>query len=192
LEVDPRVLVEGHGAKAFPFSVVRVAELRAEAAAKAGAALKQLYDGTVSFPIKAPDGSAVTLAHLLSSYSHVALIFSDGDNNDPNYKAVEDAVVQINTKQAGNQVAVYLGWLLYEGGDHTLFAERFHSVLDVKDDLRSALADVAGSPNFCGLLNLRRGSGVCNMDGTCEAEGVPVMVSKDAGFQRLREGRIHS
>ena len=52
MEVDPRVLVEGHGAKAFPFSVVRVAELQAEAAAKAGAALKQLYDGTVASPSK--------------------------------------------------------------------------------------------------------------------------------------------
>ena len=50
--MDPRVLVDRHAAEAFPFSVVRVAELQAEAAAKAGAALKQLHDGTVASPSK--------------------------------------------------------------------------------------------------------------------------------------------
>ena len=194
MEVDPRVLVDMYGAQAFPLSVERVAELQAEAGAKADAALRQLYDDAVSFSIKAADGSTVSLTDLLSSYCHVGLIFSDGDHNDPTYKAIEDSFAQINSTESGKQlqVGVYLAWSLYEGCDHAAFAEKFaekfHVVLDIPEDLRAVLTAIVGNPNFFGMLNLRRGSGLCSVKGICEADGVPVIVAKDGGFRRVREG----
>jgi len=87
-----------------------------------------------------------------------------------------EAVEQVNSDKAARQALVYVGWDLYEGGDHALFSEMWHTIVDPPEDLRAAFKAILGSQNAPGFVNLRRGSGLCGMDGKCEAEGVPVVV----------------
>lgn len=185
--IDLRSLIAKHGAAAFPLSKERVTALKAEAGIKAEAALKQLYDGTVKCMVKAPGGGEVSLTDLLSKSEHVGLLCGDGDGSDPSYDVLAQAVEKVNSGKAARQVVVYLGWELYSGGDHAPFADKYHSILDMSDELKTTLTAVAsGEAGQLTLLNLRRGAGVCGMDGKCEAEGVPVLVSLDAGLQRVR------
>ena len=186
---DGRTLVAKHGAAAFPLSTQRVDELKQITVAKAEAALRNLCDGTISFPIKAPGGAEVSFKDLLGAFEHCGLLFGDGDSSDDTYKQVASIVEKVNA-DAKRQVLIYLPWRLWDGGDHAPFADQFHSVPDVSGDLRTALEDVAGGPNCFGLLQVKLGSGLCGMDGKCEPEGVPVVVANDEGFRRITKGGV--
>jgi len=137
--------------------------------AKTEAALKNLCDGTISFPIKAPGGAEVSFKDLLVAFEHCGLLFGDGDSSDDIYEQVANVVEKVNADD-NQQVIIYLPWTLYggdhapffDGGDHAPFFDQFHSVLDVSDDLRTALKDVAGGhddddddDDWFGLLQVR-------------------------------------
>ena len=177
LHKNGRTLVDEHGAAAFPLSTEREDELKQMAVEKAASALKKLCDGTISFPIKAPEGAEVSFKELLGKYEHCGLLFGDGDNSDTSYKRVAKVVDEVNAESgAVSQVLVYLPWTLYEGGDHSPFADQFHSVLDISADLRTALRDVAGGQlggRMYGLLQVK----------LFEGKDVPAVVAYDPGFQ---------
>ena len=185
--VDLRSLIDKHGAAAFPLSTERVSALKAEAAVKADAALAQLYDGTIKCMVKAPGGgSEISLNDLLGRHEHVGLCLGDGDSTDSTYAELAETVEKVNADKAARQVVVYVAWELYEGGDHAPFADKYHSILDLSDELKTTFNMIASGEGRLTLLNLRKGSGVCGMDGKCEAEGVPVLTCLDAGLRRIR------
>jgi nucleoredoxin len=192
-DVDFRSLVGSHGADAFPLTPERILELKKEQDVKANEALKSFVNDS----IVSSNGDAsktVPFKELLDKYSHVGILLGDGDVSDNCYEAASKAIEKVNNND-DNVAVVYVGWSLYnETCDHSKLAMKFDYSISVGEELsketRQVIETVCGGTNKAGapqLIVLRKGTGLCSIDGTCEDEDTPVLVSVDPGLFKIRQ-----
>jgi nucleoredoxin len=192
-DIDLRSIITQHGAAAFPLSAERIRQLQEEAETKRTETLKSLVDGSIQLNIKTPGSSSdmCSFVELLHKHEYVTLLYGDGDYNDEVYKNVQKVMEETSgEKKTASVIPVYLGWSLYnESCDHTALAKQFHSITDLSKPLREAMVTIAGSNIQAPILGItiRKGTGVCQMNGTCEEAGVPAIVSVDPMLRKLSE-----
>ena len=188
--IDLRSLVTQHGSSAFPFTKERLSQLEVEAKAKQAAALKSLGSEASKFVVEQPGETdiKIPLSELLAKNDHVSFLFGDGDYSDKNYEEAEKVFQAINSTKPSSVLPIYVGWSLYnEASDHIKFKSRFHSLTTLAEEQKKLLEEVvAGTPTAVPMIvTIRRGSGLCFKDGTCEEAGVPILVSIDQMMRNL-------
>ena len=111
------------------------------------------------------------MTELLSKYDHVGLILGDGDSTDGTYKSIAAIAEKVKAEKSERFELVYVGWDLYnEDCDHAPFAAKYHSLLDISDEERAALKTItSGKIGAPMLINLRRGTGTCGLDGNARS-----------------------
>mmetsp|Transcript_49528 Transcript_49528/g.105225 ORF Transcript_49528/g.105225 Transcript_49528/m.105225 type:complete len:784 (+) Transcript_49528:204-2555(+) len=201
---DLHSFVALHGAAAFPLTSSHIREMKAEEEKKRVDALAKLAASSIVVSVP-PSSDEKTNGHggddekaavekiefgeLLERYEHVGIVFGDGDPTDAAYEKIQVAAKAIGEDKF---VPLYLGWSEYNGqSDHPALWERFHSVREegLTNEARSTLSDVAGEKvDYLMMITIKsKGSGLCGMDGKCEASGTPVIVSVDKGLRALRQ-----
>jgi nucleoredoxin len=183
--IDLRSLVMQHGGLAFPFTKSRLSQLEGEAKAKQEKALKALVEESSGFTVHVPqkNGENRALADLLAQNEFVSLLLGDGDFADPSYHQVEQ------TFKDTSAVPIYVGWKLFnEKSDHSQLVSRFNSFPPLSPEQKQILETVVGPQlvqHIPSIVTLRQGTGLCNLDGTCEEGGVPVIVSIDPMMRKV-------
>jgi len=190
--VDFRSLISTHGVEAFPLTPERVNALEAEEKVKEAQILKDLYGGRIPFPIVTKEVEAeLSMEEIMSKFEHIAIILGDGDHTDACYDDVRDTVDKVNTGDGIRLAVIYMGWSLYnENSDHNKVSEKFDFALnEIPKDLKDAVGTIVGKENACAptLVVLRRGTGLCTIDGKCDEESDTLaVVSVDPGIQKIR------
>lgn len=194
--VDLKAFITQHGAGAFPPSASNIEEKRLEVEKKKSDALFKISADdsvTISTPSSAMLTSNktcveknITVKSLLDENEYVAFVLGDGDKNDEKYSKVLEAKATLG----GNKfIPIYIGWTEYgDEPDHMALFERFYSIRedDLSDEVRSTLIDLLGKDvKYQTMITIRKGRGVCGLDGKCEENGVPVIVSVDEGLSFL-------
>mmetsp|Transcript_24347 Transcript_24347/g.51000 ORF Transcript_24347/g.51000 Transcript_24347/m.51000 type:complete len:792 (+) Transcript_24347:521-2896(+) len=202
---DLRSFIVQHGAAAFPLIPSHIQKMKAEAEKKQGDALERLAAssimvsvspslnaGHVSNAITSEENSpTIKFGELLERYEYIGLVFGDGDKADAAYGKIQEAAEFLNDDN--KFITVYVGWTEYRGqSDHSALWERFHSIREEEltdETTRSTLNDIAGG-NGDGLMMMTiksKGSGLCGLDGRCDPNGTPVVVSVDKGLRLLSQ-----
>jgi len=192
--IDFRSLIAAHGAEAFPLTPERVSKLEAAERLKAAQSLQDLYNGNVPFEVSIEaeiEQSKLSLEEVMSKTDNVGILLGDGDASDECYAVVKDVMDQLNKGKAKRCSIVYLGWSLYNDySDHDEVSKKFdYSMNEIPEDVRIAVGYVVGKQlaQAPTLVILRRGTGLCGMDGKCEDANTPVLVSTDPGLQRIQK-----
>jgi len=202
---DLRSFIVQNGAEAFPLTPSHIQKMKAEDEKKQGDALENLAASPilVSVPPSLTTGhisnentseekaTVIKFGELLERYEYIGLVFGNGDKADPSYGKIQGAANVLNDNN--KFIPVYVGWTEYRGqSDHSALWERFHSIREEEltdETTRSTLSNVAGG-NGDDLMMMTiksKGSGLCGLDGMCEPNGTPVVVSVDEGLRALSQ-----
>jgi len=185
-------LISMHGAEAFPLTAGRASELKVEEKEKAAENLKNICTGNIPFPLATSDKEVnSSLEEIMSKTDNVAILLGDGDISDASYDAVRDAMDKVNSKTGDRCAVVYLGLSLYNSdSDHQKLSEKFDFALnEASEELKEAIGLTLGKENAQAptLAIIRRGTGLCGINGKCEDEDTPVLVAVDPGLIKIRQ-----
>jgi len=153
-----------------------------------------LYAEKISFPLDTKDEKIKSsLVEVMFKADNVALILGDGDFSDTSYDTVKDIINEVNSKTENRCALLYLGWSLYNSEcDHQKLSEKFDfSLNEASNEQKEAIKFVVGKENAEAptLAIIRRGTGLCTINGKCEDKDTPILVAVDCFFKNaIRSG----
>jgi len=190
--IDFRSLISVHGAGAFPLTAGRASELKAEEKEMATKNLKNMCAGNIPFPLTTSNKKVKSsLREVMSKADNVAILLGDGDFSDASYDTLRDVMNKVNSKTGDRCAVIYLGLSLYNSdSDHQKLSEKFDFALnEASEELKEAIGLVVGKENAQAptIAIIRRGTGLCGINGKCEDEDTPILVAVDPGLVKIRQ-----
>eukprot|EP00586_Coscinodiscus_wailesii_P000291 CAMPEP_0172485390 /NCGR_PEP_ID=MMETSP1066-20121228/13459_1 /TAXON_ID=671091 /ORGANISM="Coscinodiscus wailesii, Strain CCMP2513" /LENGTH=723 /DNA_ID=CAMNT_0013250659 /DNA_START=57 /DNA_END=2228 /DNA_ORIENTATION=+ len=190
-DVDIRSLITTHGAATFPLTPERISELKVAENESAVESLRRLYDGEIPFPIVAKNAAiGRTLKDIMLENDYIALVLGDGDASDDRYDNLMEIMEKVNSKATNRCAVIYLGWSTYNSdSDHQKVSEKYSFALnEIPTEAKEAINDIVGNENADAqtMIILRRGTGLCMLNGKCEDEDTPILVTVDPGLGKIQ------